>query len=526
MDPLQPPPSSEATPGRRWRAVHTTVRAILLLTSLFYFFSFPGADSDLWGHLRFGREIVSRGALPPTNLYSYTAPDSPWINHEWLAEVVFSLVYGAFGSRGLILFKVIAGALIIGILDLVLRRRGASPYPRCLALVSTMAIVSAWFDSVRPQIFTYVLLALLLLLLQLHEEGHRSALYWAVPVMAIWLNLHGGVLVGVAVLAAYVISTIGWGRTDDQGRRRAGRALRALSVLGLSVAALAANPYGLDLPRFLMRDVLLDRPIVEWQPVVLLDASEPVFKLALLAVLATAILTRSLRRWDVFLSLLGALAAIQHQRHVALFGILAAPILAQGIEGSLRWLLRGEAGPGWVRLGGGLGAAGLLSLAVFQALWIGTVHWSYGFRIAVSELEYPVQAADFMERNGIRGNMAIHFDWGEYAIWKLYPGTRVSMDGRYTTAYPPEVVRDWRDWFEARPGWRNLLERYPTDLALIPRDRPIGGLLQADPEWVLVYVDPLAALLVRNTPAQQDVLARFRAGRLVPPGPPQILFPG
>jgi len=88
---------------------------VLLFSSLFYFFSYPEVDPDLWGHLFFGREIVQSGQLPLRNLYSFTAPDHPWINHEWLAEVIFYGIFYLFGSPGLVLPRARMGTALISV---------------------------------------------------------------------------------------------------------------------------------------------------------------------------------------------------------------------------------------------------------------------------------------------------------------------------------------------------------------------------------------------------------------------------
>ncbi len=132
----------------------TPALIFLIVSSLFYFFSYPEVDNDLWGHLFFGREILQNGALPSQNLYSYTAPNHTWINHEWLAEVIFYGIFELFGSPGLLLFKLILGGGVIWILDRLIRRRNVSFLVRALTLVWVMAILSPGFN-IRPQIFTY-----------------------------------------------------------------------------------------------------------------------------------------------------------------------------------------------------------------------------------------------------------------------------------------------------------------------------------------------------------------------------------
>ena len=68
----------------------------------------------------------------------------------------------------------------------------------------------------RPQLYTYILLAALMALLT-RDNYRRSAPLWlAVPMFALWANLHGGFVIGVGSLALYRGSHGGRGgcRTD------------------------------------------------------------------------------------------------------------------------------------------------------------------------------------------------------------------------------------------------------------------------------------------------------------------------
>jgi hypothetical protein len=157
---------------------------------------------------------------------------------------------------------------------------------------------------------------------------------------------------------------------------------------------------------------------------------------------------------------------------------------------------------------------------------VGQIHWQTRFRIVVSPFDFPTQAADFLARNQIRGNLVVPFDWGEYFIWKLYPAGRVSIDGRYTTAYPLEVIRDSWAWMEGSDDWRRLLDLHPSEIAITHRRHPITGLLRSDPEWVYIYSDPIAFVFVRKVPGQESLLKKFREGKLVAAQPPPLYFPG
>jgi len=170
--------------------------------------------------------------------------------------------------------------------------------------------------------------------------------------------------------------------------------------------------------------------------------------------------------------------------------------------------------------------AAMAGVILLQLVWLGSLYLENRFRLVVPPQDYPTRAADFMIRNGVRGNIAAPFDWGEYLIWKLYPDSRVAMDGRYTTAYPMAAIEENFAWMKGGEGWRELLDNYPTDIALSGRRHPVTRLLEQDPEWVMIYFDETAALFVKETPAQAALIRRFRAGSLEPPAPPALHFPG
>jgi len=492
----------------------TISRRALLLVSIFYFFSYPEVDPDLWGHLFFGRQILQSGGLPAQNLYSYTAPHYLWINHEWLSEIILYGVFAILGSPGLILLKLVIGASIVWILRRVMQARGVAPLPRTLTLVWTMALLSRGFN-VRPQIFTYLLFSIFLALFYQQKETGTKDRYIFPALTILWVNLHGGFVAGLGALGLFSLWKV------FAGGFRAGSARIALVrslPLALSVIASVLNPYGINLWSFLAKDLFLDRPITEWQPIPLTTLSFLEFQLAVPLVLIFCLKKSVWRRWDFVLVLLTAFLAFRHQRHATLFAIAAAPLLAGALQPICQWVE--ERARTWFL------TAALLAVVLYQSLGAGRIHLHHRLQLVVGLGEYPIQAADFLQRNGIKGNLAVPFDWGEYLIWKLYPAVRVSIDGRYTTAYPMEVLQDNWEWMEGGKEWKKLLDRYQTDIAITNRVHPVTALLRKDPEWVYIYSDPVAFVFVRKTTSQERLLTRFKERALLPPEPPPIHFPG
>jgi hypothetical protein len=110
--------------------------------------------------------------------------------------------------------------------------------------------------------------------------------------------------------------------------------------------------------------------------------------------------------------------------------------------------------------------------------------------------------------SGVSGNLAVHFDWGEYAIWHLAPALKVSVDGRRETVYDGEIYSANIQFIFGVGDWDRLLDDHPTDLALIPRHLPVYNLLLLKPGWSPVYEDSVAAVFARDG---SPLAARIRA---------------
>src|SRR5205807_3434115 len=130
-------------------------------------------------------------------------------------------------------------------------------------------------------------------------------------------------------------------------------------------------------------------------------------------------------------------------------------------------------------------AAGLLAIATFEIARVRAIYRGFEFQIFVSPDHFPVDAVRFIERNRVSGNLLLPFDWGEYAIWHLYPDCRVSVDGRYTTAYPDDLLAQSRQFELGGAGWETALVY--ADLALLDRRQPIVERMFKLPGWLYVY---------------------------------------
>src|SRR5262249_49999779 len=181
--------------GARSGTTLKDVSVAAFLGSFFLFaLSWTPADNDLWGHLRFGLDILESGRIARADPYSYLTVGRVWVNHEWLAEVIFAAAYNLAGPPGLVVLKVVLGLAVVLLAYGSLGCQGVGRLGAALIVTYLMLPLVPWMIVVRPQLFTYLSFVLVLRWMELAERG-RSPWQWGlIPLFAAWANLHGGVL--------------------------------------------------------------------------------------------------------------------------------------------------------------------------------------------------------------------------------------------------------------------------------------------------------------------------------------------
>jgi hypothetical protein len=460
-----------------------------------FWFSDTIADPDLWGHVRFGQDILRTGVIDRTDDYSYRTHGQRWFNHEWLSEVIFAAVYDRSGPTGLIIFKVFVSLLILGLCLVHLRRRGLGPYRSVLLLVLSSIPFRLGLGTVRPQIFTYLLLLVELLILASAGPGREHRL-WALPLLVVaWVNLHGGVLAGVAILGLWIAAR-GAGHLGDETAPLLPRfvAVLQLGLLGVACClALLVNPYKSELMRFLLRTATVPRPeITEWAPLVL-TSLPGLFFLGLLVIGIFGLAGSDRRKAEAIPVLsLSAVLPLLSNRHYPLFALTLIVLGGEHIAAALdrRW-------PPATSRPAGNRAVATVGLAV-SLLFLGLSVPRFGcIRIEPFYFAFPARAVALLKRSDVRGNMAVPYDWGEYVLWHLGRGVKVSMDGRRETVYSDESYRQSRDFEQGTGAWDALLRTAPpTDFVLVPIGSPTANLLSRTDGWLPLYRDTLCVLFV------------------------------
>src|SRR5690348_9974837 len=209
------------------------------------------ADADLWGHLRFGLDFLRDRRLPAVDPYSFTQ-DVPWINHEWLSEAQMALAWALGRSMGLTMLK--SALVTTGLATVYTSLRRTTIAVRAIVIVAIVLGTIHMWATLRPQLWTFVAVSLLCRAL----VSRRRAVTWLLPILfAVWVNCHGGWIVGLGILGAWTLG---------QALARSGDLSHWVLVTLACAAATLVNPYGWGLWLFMLRTVHMTRDVAEWAP--------------------------------------------------------------------------------------------------------------------------------------------------------------------------------------------------------------------------------------------------------------------
>jgi hypothetical protein len=454
-------------------------------------------DPDLWWHLRTGQWIVETRSIPHTDPFSFTRAGSAWVSHEWLSEVAFFTIWKYAGFVGLVIFSAVITTA--GFMFLYQRCSGNESGAGAAALVlGAVAAAPAW--GVRPQMFTFALASVFLWLLDRADE-RPWLLLWVPPLFVLWLNLHAGFAFAPALLGAVGVGLL-WEAAAGETSWRDVR-LRLIRIGSLFLACLAMiplNPSGAELYRYpldVVRSAGMRSFINEWFPP---DFHQlhyfPVFLVwvgLVWSLAGTPHRPKSRVLAPLFLTFVAALDAV---RHIPLLILMAVPV----ISAYWAWLFSQRktpppTNPKYAPLRPAFRAMVLILMAGFVI-----ARWSaLDRKQAVSEAEnFPVRAVDFLHSHTLPRHLFVYYDWGGYAIWRLYPDYRVFIDGR-ADLYGDRPLSQFRLAAEFKTGWRQVLDQAEVGTVLVPPTGALAEGLRLDPEWQTKYQDSRAILFQRGS---------------------------
>jgi hypothetical protein len=414
----------------------------------------PSTDSDTYWQLATGRWMLDHRELLHQDIFSSTVNGTRFGIGEWLGQLAFAAAFNGAGWAGVAVLR--AFLIAFGSFFLArVARRGAVPWWISLPLIIAALLISKIIWTDRPHLFTLALFPFLLDFLFTSPAGAPRRLLLIPPLFLLWANLHGGYLLGLAVLAVFTVEAlIGGGR-------------RGLALAVVSVAALAltfVNPAPLELAGAAREDVLHPpRFLTEFLPPDVLTPAGALFAAFVLGILGTALL-RGGTLLEALLLIPLLYLAFTAQRHMIFFCFAATAFLGPRLAALLPRRLPELLIPSPVRVP----TAVALLLAA-----LASVATAPG---RPDDRTFPSGAlAALRDTSGVVLN---EYDWGGYLIFRL-PERPVFIDGRYVP-YLGGVVDDYLALVAVRPGWRDLLDRYKVSEVLLVPQRPLAVALRED----------------------------------------------
>jgi hypothetical protein len=444
--------------------------------------------ADSWMTFVAGREIAQHG-LPSHETLTVIAQGHRWTDQQWLAQIVF---YGAERLGGMQLAVLLDVALVTATFALgivVARRRGASA--RSTLIVAVFAVlVAPWSWQLRAQALALPLFVAVLTLAAAEVRSPSRRTLLALPLVALWANLHGSVLVGAGVVSLAGLAGLA------ARLRRAGGAPGLPRALVLTVApwaCLIASPYGVHLVgyyRLMLFDSPVSKVISEWQ------APKPhgwylvFFLFAAATVVLAAWQRRRLGWYGLAILAVTFAGSLRSGRGIVWFTLAALVLMPAALDGALGDRdppLRRRLG---VALGGTFAAILVVTLAVVAAR---PLSWF--------ESEWPeaVPAAVARAAAEVDGPKAVfpsdmHGDW---LLWKAPElRGRIAYDVRFellTGSQLSSLVL----YKSGRPGWQRAADGY----RILVFDRSEGkrrpAAIEAEPGTRVLARSSTALVLLR-----------------------------
>jgi len=509
-------------------------------------------DAGIGWHIRTGQLILSTHAIPRADPFSSTMAGQPWFAWEWLYDLLVGWLDTAAGLNAVVLFTALIIATTFSWTFRLLLRRNTN-FLLALVLVLLAASAATIHFLARPHVVSWLFTVAWFWILESSEQGcrysdsdssapsaigvksHRVRSLWLLPLlMAAWVNVHGGFLVGFVLLGIYWISAV-WQSLGSPGDRfddvlrniRAGKRARALAFTGLlSALATFVNPYGWKLHvhiyRYLSNRFLMDH-IDEFQSPNFHGVAQKCFAglpLLTLVALAARRRERETRPSQFLVVLFAVYSGLYASRNIPVSSLLLILVMAP-------WLSDATA-----RLAGGFRKKlsrriGLDSPSVASTPFLDRMHsidrslkghvWPvaaillacgivvHGGRFGGRQLadahfdakRFPVEAVNYLERNNVRGPVLSPDSWGGYLIYRLYPREKVVLDDRHDL-YGEEFLKSYLRMMHVEPGWQEFLQEHKPACVVLPKDSALASILLETTGWQPIYRDDVAIVFVQT----------------------------
>ncbi|RYX99096.1 MAG: hypothetical protein EON84_01985 [Bradyrhizobiaceae bacterium] len=448
-------------------------------------------DPDTYWQITLGQWMLEHHAVPRTDIYSFTMQGQPWISTQWLAQVAYALAYNSAGWAGPVVLAAASASLAIALLARFLHARLALT-PTLVILAATLALMAGHMLA-RPHLLAMPVMVAWVAGLVDAMDRRTVPSFWLLPLMVLWANLHGGFVLGLALIGPIALDAIWHATGHRQPRVLVGWVLFGLAAL----AASCITPYGWEALLASRRILSLGAALAvigEWRPADFGKAGPLEF--SVLAAFAFALWRGiTLPPMRILLVLGFVYMALGHVRNAEVLALLAPLVLACPLGAQLGRNVERDAASQPSRL---------LLAGIALILMVGTIAVASLRSYTPSERAAPVAAVDALKKLHV-SRVFNDYDFGGYLIWR---GVPTFIDGR-TELFGEQLMVDHNDasGLTKPDNLFRLLKDYDIDATFMRTESAATKLLDRIDGWEKVYSDDLATIHVRKGAPSNKVKA-------------------
>lgn len=437
-------------------------------------------ENDLFYLLRAGHEMIRSRSFIETELWSFTAPGTPWLNHQWLSEVLFTLLEKTIGISSFPGFRVI---MVFGILLVAARILRLGKLSFTESLCGCLFVFTVLYPrlQLRSELLVFILFGFQILRGQ-SQTTFRKALLTHCLFVVLWAQLHGG--------TAWIGGLYAFCHLQDRFRPTK-NTLRVLELAPL--AMMFVSPLGFDILK-----VLAEHSQLTGNPELLGIALQNLNPLRegltySAAFLAAVIFLRPRLRPVTWISVFLCLILI-----LSLYRARILPYFALGLLPLWPHNRLSPKVSGFVVV--------MLLISIVSLNFNSPRHFGWG----IDRDSNPVDLSQFLTKEGLQGRMLNHYNFGSYLLW-AQPNLPVALDGRETPflSFEKEMLQASKN----PESWRQFLNRYRISFVVETRPEESKADLYHShfpaAEWAAIYADELAVVLIRRDLTNQPLIDRL-----------------
>lgn len=481
-------------------------------------------DAGIGWHIRTGQRILSTHAIPRVDPFSASMAGKPWFAWEWLYDVIVGWLDSVAGLNGVVWLTAFVIAATFGwLFRLLVVRRTNFFFALFLTLLALSA--STIHFLARPHVFSWLLTLVWFWILDSTERDallgiHDRSDYrlWLLPIlMIVWVNVHGGFLLGFVLLGIFWLAALWIVLATKQSqiesiklRLAARNRLRRLTRIGLlCLLAGLVNPYAWRLYQHIygyLSDSFLMDHIDEFQSPNFHGIAQKCFlALLLIAVAVLAIRGRELRLSNIPIALFAIYAGLTASRNLPISAILLAMIvgpLVPAIGVCDRFAEEKSAIESGLKrhLWPAIAVVATFGIAIHGGRVVGDQIMNAHF----GAKRMPVEAVNYLQEHEVAGPVLAPDYWGGYLIYRLYPRVRVVVDDRHDF-YGPEFLKSYVRMIRVEQGWQDFVKDQQPHCILLPRNSALANVLLQTKGWKVIYTDePSIAFVKTGNPDLYD----------------------